>query len=156
MTDKEAQREAFDAVQRNPYDRFAILFASQDPLLPEGARLVLNHIGLSAAIPVPTGSRVYGTPREDSDWDWVMPWGKNRFDWASLYADEVKAPEEYYDSRRLIGTLRFGPVNIIVPQAVYWPAWVEGTKALVARKPVTREQAVDEFQARFTAIDKEH
>jgi hypothetical protein len=93
--------------------------------------------------PFLTGSRVYGTPREDSDIDLV-----------ALVSDKdlyelVKAAEatgglgsgqdEYEDGR----SLRFGKLNLLcVTKKRHFDIWKLGTLELMAMAPVTRDHAI--------------
>ena len=85
-----------------------------------------------------TGSRAYGTPREDSDWDIVVMISAPAVKILSLASDETVGP--YPNST----TLRFGKLNLIccTHQAVF-DAWKKGTNKCIARSPITREDAVE-------------
>lgn len=100
-----------------------------------------------------TGSRRYGTPRPDSDFDWVVFTGAGQLLFAGA-ALANNADRSVVSGGRRFGTcgvdatFRFGPVNaLFVTGLSQWDAWVTGTLALEARKPVTRDQAVAEFRA---------
>jgi hypothetical protein len=104
-----------------------------------------------------TGSRRYGTPHAQSDFDWViilptmlqMVW--------TMCADSEGSGENYAytpGSNGLLGetslidrALRFGPVNLLcVHLTIQWNTWAMGTLELEKVKPVTRDRAVEEFQ----------
>lgn len=100
-----------------------------------------------------TGSRAYGTPRPDSDFDWIyFPTAKDQ----RAHGEMEKAADSHCEIRgnrtALSHTFRFGPVNLLVAHWwSQWSAWVETTRSLVARKPVTREEAVEAFKTAFRA-----
>jgi predicted nucleotidyltransferase len=82
-----------------------------------------------------TGSRAYGTPREDSDVDVVI----------------LVSPEA---ENVLLGLgasgngIRFGQLNLIIcTEASRFDRWAEVTSQLVSRRPVSREDAIAEFNA---------
>lgn len=91
-----------------------------------------------------TGSRRYGTPREDSDIDVVIlceegddTKGK---DWLSGLLWGAKDP----DSK----TCKFGKLNLVTfCSENRFNDWKRVTEELEKRKPVTREEAVAAFQA---------
>lgn len=100
--------------------------------------------------PFPTGSRVYGTPGPDSDQDFfvLLPWKR---------AEELRDRSDSYTESRLeyplagiTMSLHFGNLNLLVlTEDRQWHAWFAGTNNLKARAPVTRDEAVAEFQAQF-------
>lgn len=113
-----------------------------------------------------TGSRRYGTPKPDSDFDWVIRLTSGDERWVTRHADEVcsqKVPpaaepnidtyftqprlgSEYAGCDRLEVALRFGPVNlIVVNNRDQWACWEDGTAELAAEGPVTRDRAVEVF-----------
>ncbi len=93
-------------------------------------------------MPFLTGSRVYGTPREDSDTDLVVY--VSQADLAILRATAgVAAPDLKSKYPEKGATLMFGKLNLIcVEDAAKFEAWRSATEALKARKPVTRDEAV--------------
>lgn len=106
-----------------------------------------------------TGSRRYGTPRPDSDFDIVI-YAPNQYPhrvgWKALrdHADTDSlggaCPEENYGTQGLDVALRFGPLNVIlVSTNRQWASWITGTMNLCNWKPVTRKQAVAEFKKQF-------
>lgn len=105
-----------------------------------------------------TGSRVYGTPREDSDLDLCVLVTADEFDTLleaveevtdklgdPMSKDEALAPSGKCPDQ----SLRFGKLNMICmiePQELWqYKAWQTGTANLFARKPVTRDDAVREL-----------
>lgn len=83
-----------------------------------------------------TGSHAYGTPRPDSDVDLVVLVGREGVDKLSELADEtgvVSCPGGQEKS------LRFGKLNLSPARL---ESWRKATAELVARKPVTRDEAV--------------
>lgn len=91
-----------------------------------------------------TGSRIYGTPHAYSDYDLVinMP---NKTESNLLIAAAMN--NLTLGSR---GTIRFGNLNIIVTDTeIYHRTWYQGTLELIAKKPVTRNQAIAHFETKF-------
>lgn len=94
------------------------------------------------------GSRVYGTPREDSDFDLVVP-----------MAPEVAAKLYELAGFDPNGPLYFGKLNIIPATSdAQYEAWVDGLAVAVAeqeatQKPLSRERAVEIFKA-FRVINR--
>lgn len=92
-----------------------------------------------------TGSRAYGTPRPDSDIDLVVYVTSEDLSKLIELSDKVSefgAPGgvHYEDGC----CLRFGPLNLIcVTSEQHFNTWKKGTEELVAKKPVTREVAVE-------------
>ena len=90
-----------------------------------------------------TGSRVYGTPKEDSDIDLVVHISEAEILQLSQLADEMSS--EMYLSTGSV-SLRFGRLNLLcVAQREDYLRWEKGTEVLIAQKPVTRETAVKTF-----------
>lgn len=99
-----------------------------------------------------TGSRVYGTPRPDSDVDLVVLMESEEIQALALLADSNKdvssgASRAVYDSG---SCLRFGRLNLIA----HWDrdvfdAWRAATEELAKAKPVTREHAIEAIKARI-------
>jgi hypothetical protein len=85
-----------------------------------------------------TGSRAYGTPRPDSDHDLVVLVTQEQVEALAQRADSVKSV-----------SLRFGEYNLLCCTTHQHLAWQRGTAALIARAPVTRDEAVAEFQKQF-------
>ncbi len=100
--------------------------------------------------PFVTGSRVYGTPRKDSDIDLVV-----LVDEATLKLLEnvsehtpTRHPNEEYQIGvlGLNASLRFGRLNLLcvtTPEA--YEVWKYGTEKLKKEAPVTRDRAVEVF-----------
>lgn len=104
--------------------------------------------------PLFTGSRCYGTPRPESDWDWVIKIQQYPQKVLVSHADEVTEKEKdqypdggYEGSNRLDRALRFGPVNLICcSSTMQYQAWCNGTRYLTEQAPVTRKKAIETFQ----------
>ena len=85
-----------------------------------------------------TGSRAYGTPREDSDVDLVMLADESAFQVMAQVSSQIEFFAEGGCS------LRFGLLNIIgVTNADEFAKWKSGTEHLKTIAPVTREHAVE-------------
>ena len=96
-----------------------------------------------------TGSHAYGSPGPDSDIDVVIPVSTDLDNFLWSAACEAGEP-----------TVRHGKLNLITFDTTTpdgrrkFDTWKTVNDQLVARKPVTREQAVKAFQAvGFTAKD---
>ena len=94
-----------------------------------------------------TGSRAYGTPREDSDVDLVI----RVRDAATLAAIREAAdpvmPNQGHSARAGRSSFRFGDLNLIVCHTdAEYAVWAAGTAELVDRAPVAREEAVAVFK----------
>ena len=92
-----------------------------------------------------TGSHAYGKPGPDSDVDLVVlmdPVGAA--DLARILGAEVSRSEP----GRYPGVhFRTGRLNVIVETRGEWfDVWVQGTRDLVMRRPVTREEACATFE----------
>lgn len=91
-----------------------------------------------------TGSQAYGTPGPDSDIDLVILCDKEVVDKLQLFSDHSgqDAMEEYYNDG--LPCLYFGKLNIIfVCNLGLFEVWKKATEFLAAKKPVTREQAIE-------------
>lgn len=90
-----------------------------------------------------TGSRVYGTPRPDSDYDMVV----------------LVSPEEEAQLKQrsdVKGKILYGNLNLITcTNELDFAAWYEGTRRLEEIKPVTRAFAIEVFEslALYRAMD---
>ena len=119
-------------VMSHPYaDKVPPLTLSRTSLTKESPTLIpAAPEGLKAFM---TGSRVYGTPRPDSDHDMVI----------RCNLDEQIRLENRSDHDKKI---LFGNLNIITC-IVDWQfnAWYEGTQRLTDIKPVTRAFAIEVF-----------
>lgn len=90
--------------------------------------------------PFLTGSRAYGTPRHDSDFDFVVM--GDGADFLALPGATTGGSGE--------SSVRFGCINFIIcGNARHYDDWKEGTEILNAIAPVTREHAVQLFQSLF-------
>ncbi len=92
-----------------------------------------------------TGSRVYGTPRDDSDVDLVVLLSVRDKDILSEFIDNQEEATDRYEGH---GTnYVMGKLNLIcVTTQVEFDIWKKGTEDLKAIAPVTREFAVDYFR----------
>jgi predicted nucleotidyltransferase len=96
-----------------------------------------------------TGSRVYGTPREDSDIDLAVLMSSAELGALLRLADPEAQGHEYEDGV----SIRFGNLNLIVFCAKdEFDAWRSATQELIARKPVTRAEAVLAIDAKLAEI----
>lgn len=103
-----------------------------------------------------TGSRAYGTPSLDSDLDLVVK--ISRYDLGKLVEfcrirnldPDGNLPDiEYLTGRSSTANLRFDGLNLIVTTDDRdYQVWLEGTRELIERRPVTRDEAVATFKAR--------
>lgn len=85
-----------------------------------------------------TGSRAYGTPREDSDWDLVVCCDTDTH-WQLRYNGDANNP---------YAPTRFGRLNLIVLDDVEkFKTWKRVTEELKARAPVCKEDAKAAFVA---------
>jgi hypothetical protein len=88
-----------------------------------------------------TGSRAYGTPRPDSDVDLCVLLSHDDLEALALQAPQSNGEPASGDEND--ASLRFGRLNVIaMTDPSRFAAWKEATVELVARKPVTRDQAV--------------
>ena len=100
-----------------------------------------------------TGSRVYGTPRPDSDWDLVVlvdP--ETAYALASAFCDtdtEEFATDAYKGCGFQVTVEKNGKkLNLLVSTTQKaFDQWRTGTESLKKRKPVTREFACEVFKA---------
>lgn len=107
--------------------------------LPTGAKLF-------------TGSRCYGIPRPDSDWDWVLYSTPTEITELAAFATQATRPTPVakYADTDMHTALRFGPLNVIcVTEERQWQAWWKGTDQLIKLKPVHRSVAVFHFDLAF-------
>ena len=100
-----------------------------------------------------TGSRVYGTPRTNSDFDWVLYVAgilPEEFKPLQLQAtvDGLKGGDiGSYDAKGVDAVLRFDCVNLLCCTAEWqMAAWKKGNAILIRDRPVTRDKAVKEFE----------
>ena len=92
-----------------------------------------------------TGSYAYGTPTDRSDLDVVV-----------LVEDDETSTllQQHADTQKgsTPDSLVFGKMNlIIVGSRAWYDCWYDGTQALIARRPVTR----DEAKAYLNTLEKE-
>ena len=105
-----------------------------------------------------TGSRVYGTPREDSDIDVVALIDERNFDkkfsllWQQSddLQEELKGnPAGSYIYEPDDHSLRFGKLNLLCfYHKMKFDAWHAGTQHLICLRPVTRDFAVEVLEDR--------
>ncbi|MCI0537693.1 MAG: hypothetical protein L0Z50_20965 [Verrucomicrobiales bacterium] len=84
-----------------------------------------------------TEGYVYGTPTEKSDIDLVICISKEDFALLESLAD---GDSKGYGCH--VGSLRFGKLNLVCIDECEMEPWKAATDELIARKPVTREEAV--------------
>jgi len=94
-----------------------------------------------------TGSRAYGTPREDSDIDIVMlgetDEDYNVFVGLKFMANPTIPTVEECKEQLYAGNLKFGRLNLILVNCPdTFDIWKQGTTLLKEFAPVTRDQAV--------------
>jgi hypothetical protein len=95
-----------------------------------------------------TGSIAYGIANKDSDCDLVILVSK--LDMHRLI--DISEDFDDYGTDCTTACLRFGRLNlIVVTQEKDFDIWKEGTEELIARRPVTREEAVAHFAAKRLA-----
>ena len=94
-----------------------------------------------------TGSRIYGTPTEDSDLDMVVLADDDMFDrLRAMYAHENDVDRQYEKDSL---SIRVGSLNMIVVKTeLSFLAWKHAKDALVQEveltgRPVTRDRAVE-------------
>lgn len=93
-----------------------------------------------------TGSRAYGTPRTDSDVDVVLRVTQAELD-ALLSAIPAENVRKYPENDSV--SLWFNKLNLIcITSDKYFQIWEDGTAALMAKAPVTRDEAIAEFNSR--------
>lgn len=161
-------RLLLDECHRNPEDNTRLGVAAdraEECDLPNVAWILRLLANTDPRRRVPTGSRVYGFAREDSDYDWVLWVLRPIATYASLlikhadpassgstgqpdYAPPGAALPFVY---RLSGAYRFGPINLIrVDHRNQFDCWREGTNELVVARavhgPRTRDQAIAVFR----------
>lgn len=90
-----------------------------------------------------TGSHAYGTPRPDSDIDLAVMLSDDAVQRLREKADALPGSADKFNS------LRFGMLNLICLSDRKFAAWKDATEALIARRPVTREEAIDEIDRRL-------
>lgn len=100
-----------------------------------------------------TGSRAYGTPREDSDIDLVVMMPASQLRRLNELIGEDADSEMRYEGMKPGACVRFGKLNLIVVTGDEdYQAWREGTDELITRKPVTRDEACAVFKAKREAV----
>lgn len=96
-----------------------------------------------------TGSRVYGTPTEESDVDLVVQMTATEMDKLGWFAEEAFGFDEYGCGR----SFRFGKLNVIaISGDKLFQLWKESTEACEAIKPVNKVEAKAIFQKREIAF----
>lgn len=89
-----------------------------------------------------TGSQVYGIPTDGSDIDVVVLMSEEHI--KRLVAASQGCCDECLCQYPDAATFRFGKLNLIaVSNLIAFEVWRDATKALLARAPVSREQAVE-------------
>lgn len=104
-----------------------------------------------------TGSRVYGKPREDSDWDLVVkiPQARAEAFLATLPPEVVKVQTGEYGARTGQVTLRFGSLNLILctnreTYDAWWAATQMASNLALANGPLEKAEAVQLFRDEFS------
>lgn len=101
-----------------------------------------------------TGSRAYGTPREDSDIDLAVFIPQEQFAaFRGLCKSAEASPSREGDYPNGVA-FRFGNLNLLA----FWHepsfiAWRDATAELVARKPVTRDEAIQAIDEKLDRIE---
>ena len=91
-----------------------------------------------------TGSHAYGTPRPDSDIDLVVLVSPE--DMSRLVKMDPDSNADRYGVM-CSSYLRYGNLNLLaVDNEIDFAVWLVGTQELIARKPVTRDEAVEVFK----------
>lgn len=93
-------------------------------------------------LPFITGSWAYGSPRTNSDVDLVI-----RADpWTAYFL--TKQSEQPKDRSEIDSyAVRYGNLNLIVTTSnEAYDQWKQGTEELIAKSPVTRDEAVAHFK----------
>ena len=109
---------------------------------------ILRDVAGREPYPFQTGSRAYGTPRTDSDYDIV----------AFMTTGEIAYLGEKVRERSVSGThtslsLRLGPFNVIcLTRRFEFNAWQDATNELTARKPVARSEAIELIKSKCKDI----
>lgn len=96
-----------------------------------------------------TGSRAYGWPTDKSDIDLVVLVDQRTF---GILVDLLGDPDPHGKSggNDVSASLRVGKLNLILHTSENaFDAWQEGTDELIARSPVTREEAVEVLKTKF-------
>lgn len=95
-----------------------------------------------------TGSHAYGTPRPDSDIDLAV----------SLTPSELWDLARQADSRSgscdKVDSLMFGRLNLICLSEPHFAAWKAATEELVARRTVSREEAIEAIERKIALINE--
>lgn len=96
-----------------------------------------------------TGSRAYGLPTDKSDIDLVAYVDQRTFDvLVDLLGDPNPNPQS--GGNDVSASIRVGKLNLILHTSENaFNAWQEGTDELIARSPVTREEAVKVLKDKF-------
>jgi len=91
-----------------------------------------------------TGSRAYGTPREDSDLDLAILVSEKDLKQLETIADKEPDKKPRYDDPTYGNSLRFGQLNLVcMLDSDEYEHWKEITQKLIEIKPVTRKEAID-------------
>ena len=161
-------RALLDQIHKCPEDDTLRLVVA-DKACEDGLASLESLLRLIVPPFLPTGSRTYGNPTEESDWDWVWLDNQSGFagarklhmladtsTWDSFAATDW-SKDPYWKCPGISAAMRFGPVNLIVcTYRGQYEAWIKGTQRLVAMcdqyvRP-TRDTAVEVFQEEFAKI----
>jgi hypothetical protein len=90
------------------------------------------------------GSRAYGTPREDSDWDLVM---LTDAETSKRLREAFTADGPEHSGRDGGLSITVGKLNLLIEtDRTNYDVWAEGIRQLKALAPVPRSQAVELFE----------
>jgi hypothetical protein len=104
---------------------------------------------MSSATSFVTGSRAYGTPREDSDIDLAVCVSSK--DLELLMGGQPTGDAQYQEGTRST-SLRFGKLNLLAfVNRADFDAWMVANEMLKKQRPVTRERAVQTIKAALAA-----
>ena len=104
-----------------------------------------------------TGSRCYGTPRDDSDLDLVILASNHAFKMLAAFADDdSETGEGSGKGTPSSGSFRFGKLNIIaITDESVFEVWRAATESLKAKAPVSRDDAVELIKGMTDALFSE-
>ncbi len=103
-----------------------------------------------------TGSHAYGTPKPGSDVDVVVLLNPEASNHVSVVCTDPRrgSSGEFLDSV----SYKFGGLDLIVCESIEFfnEVWKAGTDELIARKPVTRDEAVEVFKRLMAEFWERH
>lgn len=92
-----------------------------------------------------TGSHAYGEPNKKSDVDIVVLCNRE----TAILLNNLLRPDSYFHMSHpsVDNSIRQGKINLIIEhEKKAFDVWVDGIEQLKARKPVTRDEAVETFK----------